>query len=160
LQSDNVLPPDVRCAVVEIRKNHLPVRLFTAVKENSSEFLQNPLPGTYLILVSQRALLTTTARPGAWDSPRGGRTAGTLLLEIVDSIGAVDIEYIAEDAYRLTHLNWNAPDIEIGLPVTIRWADEALRETFRTLTKEEEERKDGTSDESDDAAFDEEELDL
>jgi len=83
-----------------------------------------------------------------------------LLLEIVDSIGTVDIEYIAEDAYRLTHLNWNAPDIEIGLPVTIRWADEALRETFRTLTKEEEEREDSTSDESDDATFDEEELDL
>jgi hypothetical protein len=159
LQSDNVLPPDVHCAVVEIRKNHLPVRLFTAVKENGSEFLQNPLPGTYLILDRQRVLLTTTGRPGAWDSP-GGRTAGTLLLEIVDSIGAVDIEYIAEDAYRLTHLNWNAPDIEIGLPVTIRWADEALRETFRTLTKEEEEREDSASDESDDATFDEEEPDL
>jgi len=159
LQNDKVLPPDIRCAVVEIRKNHLPVRLFTVVKENGSEFLQNPLPGTYLILDRQRVLLTTTGRPGAWDSPRG-RTAGTLLLEIVDSIGAVDIEYVAEDAYRLTHLNWSAPDIEIGLPVTIRWADEALRETFRTLTKEEEEREDSASDELDDATFDEEELDL
>ncbi len=159
LQNDNVLPPDIRCAVVEIRKNHLPVRLFTAVKENGSEFLQNPLPGTHLILDRQRVLLTTTGRPGAWDSPRG-RTAGTLLLEIVDSIGAVDIEYIAEDAYRLTHLNWSAPDIEIGLPVTIRWADEALRETFRTLSKEEEEREDSASDELDDATFNEEELDL
>ena len=137
----------------------MPVRLFTVVKENGSEFLQNPLPGTYLILDRQRVLLTTTGRPGAWDSPRG-RTAGTLLLEIVDSIGAVDIEYVAEDAYRLTHLNWSAPDIEIGLPVTIRWADEALRETFRTLTKEEEEREDSASDELDDATFDEEELDL
>ena len=159
LQNDEVLPLDVRCSVVEIRKNHLPVRLFTAVKEDGCEFLQNPLPGTYLILDRQRVLLTTTGRPGAWDNPRG-RTAGTLLLEIVDSIGAVDIEYIAEDAYRLTHLNWNAPDIEIGLPVTIRWADEALRETFRTLAKEEEEREDSTSDELDDATFDEEELDL
>jgi len=159
LQNDNVLPPDIRCAVVEIRKNHLPVRLFTVVKENGSEFLQNPLPGTYLILDRQRVLLTTTGRPGAWDSPRG-RTAGTLLLEIVDSIGEVEIEYVAEDAYRLTHLNWSAPDIEIGLPVTIRWADEALRETFRTLTKEEEEREDSAFDELDDATFDEEELDL
>src|SRR5260370_41428589 len=122
LQSDNILPPDVCCAVVEIRKNHLPVRLFTAVKENSREFLQNPLPGTYLILDRQRALLTTTGRPGAWDSPRG-RTAGTLLLEIVDSIGAVEIEYIAEDAYSLAQLNCNAPDIEMELPVTIRWAE-------------------------------------
>jgi hypothetical protein len=36
-----------------------------------------------------------------------------------------------EDLYRLTHLNWNAPDIEIALPVTIRWTDRALRETLR-----------------------------
>src|SRR5260370_36353663 len=109
LQSDHVLPPDVRCAVVEIRKNHLPVRLFTAVKENSSEFLQNPLPGTYLILDSQRVLLTTTGRPGAWDSPRGGRTAGTLLLENVDFIGAGGIEYISENTLPVSHFNLKSP---------------------------------------------------
>ena len=159
LQHEQILPPDIRCAVVEVRKNHLPVRLFTAVTETGSEFLQNPLPGTYLVLDRQRVLVTTTGRPGAWDTPRG-RTAGTLLLEIVDSVGAVDIEYIAEDAYWLTHLNWNAPDIEIGLPVTIRWADQALRETFYSLKKEEEELEDSTSDELDDAALDKEELDL
>ena len=137
LKAKNILPADVRCAAVEIRKNHIPVRLFTVSGDAAGRMLQNPLPGTYLVLDNQKVILTTTGRPGAWD--RRGVTAGTLLLEIVDSIGDINIESIAEDAYRLTHLNWNAPDIEIGLPVTIRWADEALRETLRTPAEEEEE---------------------
>jgi argonaute-like protein implicated in RNA metabolism and viral defense len=141
LKKDKILPEDIRCAVLEIRKNHLPVRLFTTVEENNREFLQNTLFGTYLILDRQRILLSTTGRPGAWDRGRGGRTAKNLLLEVVETIGQVDIQDIAEDAYRLTHLNWNAPNIEIGLPVTIRWTDEALRETFRPSIEEEEEEE-------------------
>jgi argonaute-like protein implicated in RNA metabolism and viral defense len=43
----------------------------------------------------------------------------------------IDIVKIAADAYGLTHLNWNAPEIEISLPVTIRWSDERLREIIR-----------------------------
>lgn len=135
LRDDGTIPADFRWAVLEIRKNHMPVRLFTAVG-NDGEGLLNPLPGTYLVLDRQRALLTTTGRPGAWDSPRG-RTAGTLLLEVMESSGDVGIEDLAEDAYRLTHLNWNSPDIEIGLPVTIRWNDDTLRETFRSPAEEE-----------------------
>ena len=151
LKSAGVLPPDVRCAVVEIHKNHMPVRLFTSVEDNRSELLRNPLPGTYLNLDSQRALLSTTGRPGAWDSPQG-RTAGTLLIEIVESIGQIAISEIVEDVYRLTHLNWNAPDIEISLPVTIRWNDDALRETFRSPAEdaEEEDLEDDESDQLDD----------
>ena len=138
LKADNVLPSDVRCAAVEIRKTHMPVRLFTAVQDRGT-FLQNPLPGTYLVLDRSRVLLTTTGRPGAWD--RRGVSAGTLLLEIMDSIGEINIEEVAEDAYWLTHLNWNAPDIEIALPVTIRWTDEALRETLRSPAQEEEDEE-------------------
>jgi hypothetical protein len=53
-----------------------------------------------------------------------------LLLRIArdDKANPIDIEKIASDAYGLTHLNWNAPEIEISLPVTIRWSDERLRE--------------------------------
>ncbi len=68
-----------------------------------------------------------------------GRTARTILLKLVESIGTFKIEDIAEDAYRLTHLNWSAPDIEINLPVTRRWTDESLREMFRPPIDEEEE---------------------
>ncbi|MDY7009112.1 MAG: hypothetical protein SWX82_35730 [Cyanobacteriota bacterium] len=50
--------------MVEIRKNHLPVRLFTAVEEKGREFLQNPIFGTYLILDKKRVILSTTGRPG------------------------------------------------------------------------------------------------
>jgi hypothetical protein len=138
LKDAKIIPSDIRCAVLEIRKNHLPVRLFTAHTEEGGVSLQNPLPGTYLLLDEQRALLTTTGRPGAWDARRG-RTAGTLLLSIAETIRSVDIQALTEDVYRLTHLNWNAPDIEIGLPVTIRWTDEALRETLVSPAKEDDE---------------------
>jgi hypothetical protein len=136
LIANRILAPDIHCAAVEIRKNHIPVRIFTLAQDATGKVLQNPLPGTYLVLDQRKILLTTTGRPGAWD--RRGVTAGALLLEVVDCIGEVDIEKIAEDAYHLTHLNWNAPDIEIGLPVTIRWTDEALRETLRSPAEDEE----------------------
>ncbi|MCL0095659.1 hypothetical protein M1O52_03960 [Dehalococcoidia bacterium] len=137
LKSYNILPSDVKCAVVEIRKTHKPIRLFT--KTSLPPYFQNPLPGTYLVLDPNSVILTTTGRPGEWDVP-DGRTARTILLKVVEIIsGDFDIVKIAEDAYRLTHLNWSAPDIEINLPVTIRWTDEALRETFRPPVEEEEE---------------------
>ncbi|MGF2035397.1 MAG: Piwi domain-containing protein [Nostoc sp. CmiVER01] len=137
LKKEDILPKDFRCAVVEIRKSHLPVRLFTVVEGNSREYLQNALFGTYLILDSQRIILTTTGRPGAWDDSSRGKTANNLLLEVVETIGEFNTQDIAEDTYYLTHLNWNAPNIEIGLPVTIRWTDQALRETFRPQVEEE-----------------------
>lgn len=157
LKTKSILPADARCAAVEIRKNHMPVRLFTNVESGDETFLQNPLPGTYLILDQNRVLLTTTGRPGAWD--RRGVSAGSLLLEIAESIGEIDIEEIAEDAYWLTHLNWNAPDIEIAHPVTIRWTDEALRETLRSPGRDEEEEEEGSdADELADISLDEEDF--
>ena len=137
LRSNNILPSDVKCSVLEIRKVHKPIRLFTKAK--SYPYFQNPLPGTYLILDPNDVILTTTGRPGEWDTP-DGRTARTILLKVVETTGGdFDAVKIAEDAYRLTHLNWGAPDIEINLPVTIRWTDEALRETFRPPVEETEE---------------------
>lgn len=130
LIGSNVLPAEFRYAVVEVRKNHLPVRLFTIAEQERGEALTNPLPGSYRLLDADRALLATTGRPGGWEGRRG-RTASTLLLEVVDALGPVRLERIVEDAYRLTHLNWNAPEIEIAHPVTIRWTDRALREPLR-----------------------------
>jgi hypothetical protein len=115
--------------VVEVRKQHVPVRLFVESRSANGVQLRNPLPGTHLPLDDRRVVLATTGRPGTWDSPTG-QTAGTLLLNVVESGGGLDLSSIAEDAYRLTQLNWSAPDIDLSLPVTIRWADEALRETL------------------------------
>ncbi|MDQ6830217.1 MAG: hypothetical protein M3081_15275 [Gemmatimonadota bacterium] len=131
LTDEGVLSTLFRCAVAEIRKNHLPVRLFTERTHGSVRRLANPVPGSYLLLDGERAVLATTGRPDAWDGRRGGRTAGTLLIELVDVIGDISLIEVVEDAYRLTHLNWSAPDIEIALPVTIRWTDRALRERLR-----------------------------
>ncbi len=121
LKRSGVLAPDCRVAVVEVRKSHLPVRLLT---KNGGQW-ENPMPGSYWVLDRDAAILTTTGRPGAWD--RQGRTANTLLLRIARRDGEFSIEDITRDAYWLTHLNWNAPEIEISLPVTIRWNDDLLR---------------------------------
>lgn len=127
LQSDGTLSKDCQVGVVEVRKSHLPVRLFSVLNAGRAA-LENPMPGSHLILNDAEAILTPTGQPGRWD--RQGRTAGTLLLRIARNPAGrpLDIRNIAEDAYGLTHLNWNAPDIEISLPVTIRWSDERLRE--------------------------------
>jgi hypothetical protein len=130
LKEVDILPPTFRYGVVEVRKNHLPVRLFTKYGNGPDRQLVNPLPGSYLIFDSDRAILATTGRPGSWEGERG-RTATTLLLELVDVSGPIEIKEVVEDVYRLTHLNWNAPEIEIALPVTIRWTDRALRQTLR-----------------------------
>jgi len=130
LQAEGVLPASFRYALVEVRKNHLPVRLFTERTVNGRAVRSNPLPGSYLLLDSERAILASTGRPGSWDQHQG-RTAGTLLLEIVEAVGPFKLEEIVEDAYWLTHLNWSAPDIPIAHPVTIRWTDHSLRQTLR-----------------------------
>lgn len=121
LKRDGSLAEDCRVAVVEIRKSHLPLRLFGATGSG----FENPMPGSYLRLDDESVVITTTGKPGVWD--RQGRSASTLLLRLARQDGAFSIEELARDAYYLTHLNWNAPDIEISLPVTIRWNDDALR---------------------------------
>jgi hypothetical protein len=127
LQSDKTLPSNAQVGVVEVHKSHLPARLFTIAK-NGNESLENPIPGSHLILNDSEVLLTSTGQPGPWD--RQHKTASTLLLRIArnDKANPIEINKVAADAYGLTHLNWNAPEIEISLPVTIRWSDERLRE--------------------------------
>ena len=126
LKHDGVLQNELPYAVVEIRKSSLPVRVLTK-RLNGDCRLENPMPGTHLRLDSRTALLTTTGQPG-WD--RQARTASTLVLKLARAVPATATSLInlAEDVYRLTHLNWNAPEIEISLPVTIRWSDKHLRE--------------------------------
>lgn len=139
LKKNKFIDEDAYSIVVEIHKTHKPIRLFTKLEVDP--FFQNPLPGTYLILDEKNAIINTTGRPGEWDTPYG-RTARTIMLKIVEPEDFNNITEILEDAYRLTHLNWNAPDIEISLPVTIRWADEALRETYRSSSDEDNESDD------------------
>jgi len=123
LKRENILVPDCQVGVVEIRKSHLPVRLLGKVAGQPD--WQNPMPGSFLKLDENQIILTTTGKPGVWD--RQKRTAGTLLIRLVHPSEGLNITKLADDVYRLTHLNWNAPEIEISLPVTIRWNDDWLR---------------------------------
>lgn len=134
LISDNVLSHDVGYSVMEIHKSHYPLRLFNYTESDCS--YKNPLPGTYLKIDKENLVLTTTGRPGAWDNVNFGRSAGTILFKLVESKTSYGIEEMAHDAYKLTHLNWSAPEIEISVPVTIKWTDDSLRESYYNLNSE------------------------
>ncbi len=103
LKDKNVLPEDIEYAIVEIRKTHLPIRIFSSTIKDKKINLKNPLIGTYLKLDSDNILLTTTGTK-SWDNFARGRSANTLLLKVVEREGRLKIKNIAEDAYDLTHL--------------------------------------------------------
>ena len=127
LWDEGLLPEDFRCAVAEIRKSHLPVRLFTTAQVGRKQHLNNPIFGSYRVLDARRVVLATTRRTRDWR----GRTAGTLLMELSQVLGDVNVVDVAEDIYRFTHLNYSEPEVEISVPVTIRWNDDRLRRTLR-----------------------------
>jgi hypothetical protein len=123
-----ILRPDVRYCVAEIRKSHFPIRIMLLTFKNNRPVFQNPFPGCYLVLDDRRAVLTSTGKPNEWDEQR--RTAGTILVQIAHNPGNLAIRDVAQDVFNLTQLNWSSPDIEINAPVTIRWADDLLRDLY------------------------------
>jgi hypothetical protein len=114
--------------VAEIRKSHFPIRVFSTRYGEGRPIFENPFPGCHLVLDRNRAVLTSTGRPREWDEQ--GRTAATMLVQIAHNPGNLKIEDVPCDVFYLTQLNWSAPDIEITAPVTIRWADDLLRELY------------------------------
>lgn len=148
--------PEIRVAVVEIRKTHIPVRLLSGRNDETSSLRYiNPVPGVYWLLNGSEVLLACASKPMAWDD-KNGRTAGTIILRIAWSRGPVNVEHVANDGYYLSQLNWSAPDIEINVPVTIRWADDKLRENLMRSESqdgdaagEDDGEEDGESDEED-----------
>jgi hypothetical protein len=123
-----LLGQDVRYCVAEIRKSHFPIRIMLLGFRNNRPIFQNPIPGCYLLLDDRRAVLTSTGKPSEWDEQR--RTAGTILVQIAHNPGNLMIRDVTHDVFNLTQLNWSSPDIEINAPVTIRWADDLLRDLY------------------------------
>jgi hypothetical protein len=124
----NTLPRDVRYAVAEIRKSHFPIRVLTVKYRDRKPVFQNPFPGCYIVLDRNRAVLASTGKPSEWDEKK--RTASTILVQLAHNPSNMSIEDITRDAFYLTQLNWSAPEIEINAPVTIRWADDLLRDLY------------------------------
>ncbi|MBW1799996.1 MAG: hypothetical protein JRJ85_04620, partial [Deltaproteobacteria bacterium] len=143
-----VLAEDLKLAVVEIRKTHLPVRLLMRRFDRGSPFFANPVPGVYRIINKDQMLMVTTWNPVHPDAEYG-RTSGSILLNVAYSSPIHDIKEIGEDVYSLTQLNWSAPGIEINVPVTIRWADHRLRETLLKTVEAEDDDTEFEEDESD-----------
>jgi len=132
-----VIDEDVKVAVVEIRKTHLPVRLMMRKFIDNALFFANPIPGVYRVINKNQMLMVCTWNPVRPDS-ENGRTSGVILLNVADSSPDHDILEIGKDVYELTQLNWTAPGIQINVPVTIRWADHRLSETLLKAAEAEE----------------------
>lgn len=149
--SPEIVDENCKIAVVEIRKTHLPVRLFMRKFIDGTHFFANPVPGVYRVLNRNQILMVTTWNPIRPDATNG-RTSGVILANVIYSRHNHDILEVGRDVYDLTQLNWTAPGIEINIPVTIRWADHRLREELPKLAEAEEDDLD-LEDEEDSFAY-------
>jgi hypothetical protein len=115
----DVLPTDLRWAIVEIHKNS---STRPRVYRRAGQLFQNPAMGTAVRLGKNEVAVLTTGEPML----RRG-TARPLLVELI--VGDLDVMEIAHDLYSLSHLTFTAPNSCLRLPFTIALADHILRES-------------------------------
>ncbi len=114
---DQPAPPWVAISIE--KSTSVPLRLFREAPQgiarsfSGSYFLQNSRVG-YLVTAGGPSLRQGTPRP--------------IRVEVVaSSPGAQpEIVEILEDIFRLSQLNWNSPEIDIKLPITLRFTDQKL----------------------------------
>jgi hypothetical protein len=113
-----ITPPPWIAVSIE-KTTSVPLRLFreergdVARPYSGTLFLQNDRIG-YLVTAGDPSLRQGTPRP--------------LRVEIVDaSTGDLpDITTVLRDIFWLAQLNWSSPEIDISLPITLRFTDEKL----------------------------------
>lgn len=113
------MAPPVWTAVSIEKTMSVPLRLFrdepgsVARSYSGSIFLQNDRVG-YLVTAGDPSLRQGTPRP--------------LRIEIVDASAghAPDLTTLLRDIFWLSQLNWSSPEIDISLPITLRFTDEKL----------------------------------
>jgi hypothetical protein len=117
LKVENILPIDAVTGVVDIHKtsaDHLRM-----VEGESPETISNPTIGGWHTLGSHEGIVCTTGQPFRFPG-----TAKPLTAVIRE--GALDIVWVLEDIYDLSHLIFTAPDKCGRLPITIKLADAFL----------------------------------
>lgn len=106
-------------AVVIEKTTSAPLRLF--LKQGHQ--VERPLSGTYLLQHTQAGYVILAGAPTLKQgSPRPIR------VELIDasSDAVPEIVPILQDIFWLSRLNWNSPDIDIRLPITLRFTDQKL----------------------------------
>ncbi len=105
-------------AAATIEKNTaVPLRVFRL----EGECVERAYSGTYALQDPQTGWLVLAGGPGL----RQG-TPRAVQIEIRASSGETGLLPVLTDIFRLSHLNWNSPGIEISLPITLRFADQKL----------------------------------
>lgn len=126
--------PSLSWAVVSIEKRTaVPLRLFADERGRAgralsgSHFIQGPTVA-FLVLAGGPGLRQGTPRP--------------IRVELVAaSGGGPDLPTILGDIFALSQLNWGAPEIDISLPITLRFTDQKL-ERYALEPEDEEDEDD------------------
>ncbi len=106
--------------IVTIQKKPMvPLRLFREYRGTMSQ----PFPGSFFLQGKNVGFLSNTGVP----SLRQG-TPNPIRLELVEKSAAYNLELqvILRDVFWLSQLNWNSPEININLPITLRFTDQKL----------------------------------
>lgn len=100
------------------KRTAVPLRLFAEDAGRAARALS----GSYFMQGPKVAFLVLAGGPGL----RQG-TPRPLRIEVVDgSVGCPALPAILSDVFNLSQLNWGAPEIDISLPITLRFTDQML----------------------------------
>ncbi len=109
--------PDWAAVAIE-KRSAAPLRLFTEREGRAGRVLS----GSYFVQGPMAAFLVLAGGPGL----RQG-TPHPIRVEIAGgSTGGTDLSAILGDIFALSQLNWGAPEIDISLPITLRFTDQLL----------------------------------
>lgn len=126
-------PSPVWAAVSIEKRTAVPLRLFV----DSEGPAERALSGSYFIQGPTVAYLVLAGGPNL----RQG-TPQPIRVEIVDGSGpCADLLPILGDIFDLSQLNWGAPEIDIRLPITLRFNDQKL-ERYALEPDEDDEEED------------------
>lgn len=112
------LHPQPGWAMATVEKStSVPLRLFRDINDG----VDAPFGGTYVLQSAHVAYLVLAGYPSKQGTPRPVR------VEIVDNNGdTLGMTAVLRDIFWLSQLNWNAPEIDISLPLILRFTDQKL----------------------------------
>jgi hypothetical protein len=110
--------PSPAWTMITVEKStSVPLRIFREAESHT----ESPFGGTYVLQQKHIAFLVLAGFPSRQGTPRPVR------IEIVGSSDTKpDLVPILQDIFRLSQLNWNTPEIDISLPLTLRFTDQKL----------------------------------
>ena len=92
-----------------------------ALFHNSGHGIDAPFGGTFVLTQERSAFLVLAGYPSKQGTPRPVRVD-----VIATSDAAPTIQDVLRDIFWLSQLNWNTPEIDINLPLTLRFTDQKL----------------------------------